>query len=151
MTKLRELAVEVTESADTVFQAALGVAQNNDNARILAVHNEGRRLIFREKPKMSNPRLQAIAVLEQGGGAQLRTRVGTDPRAQGALMDGKFNERALKKYLESVQNVLNGSATAPVTPVTNHYLAKKTEVPWDDPEQDPEIELDGNFLAMFGF
>lgn len=73
--------------------------------------------------------------------------VGTDPRTPKALMDGKANDKSLKKYLESVQGALNGSVPAPVTPVANHYLQKKTEVPWTDPNADPQIEFDGNFVA----
>jgi len=65
-------------------------------------------------------------------------------------LDGRANEKALKTYLEAVQGAVDGSAPAPATPVANHYLQKKNEVPWVDPGQDPEIELDENILALYG-
>lgn len=142
--------VAIPKSGDAVFQAALGVAQNAKNARILAVHNEGRKLVLREKPKMSNAKFHQIWVEGQGDTAQLHIVVGTDPRTPKALMDGRANEKSLKKYLENVRGALDGSVPAPVTPVANHYLAKKTEIPWLDAKQDPEIELDGNILALYG-
>lgn len=150
MRSAHQESIAISKPADAVFQAALGVAQNTKNACILAVHNEGRKLVVREKPKMSNAKFQQIWVEDKGDSAQLNVVVGTDPRTPKALMDGKFNEKSLKKYLENVQAALDGSAPAPVTPVSNHYLAKKTEVPWEDPEQDPQIELDGNILALYG-
>lgn len=137
-------------SADTVFEAALGVAQNTKNVQILAVHNEGRKLVVRQKGKMSNANFRQVWVEEQGVGSQLHVVVGTDPRTPKALLDGKINEKSLNKYLESVQGALDGSAPAPATPAANHYVQKKTEVRWDDPDQDPEIELDGNILALYG-
>lgn len=150
MRSIHQDSVTYSESADTVFQAALGVVQNTKNIQLLAVHNEGRKLVVREKGKFSNPKLHQLMVEEQGPGSVLYLIVGTDPRSPKALMDGKANERAAKKYLEKVQGALDGSAPAAANPVSNHYLQKKSEVPWHDHEQDPEIELDGNFLAMYG-
>lgn len=150
MRAIRQDSIAIPQPADTVFQAALGVVQNTKNAKILAVHNEGRKLVYREHAKMSNPKFHQIGVEDQEPSSQLNVVVGTDPRSQKALLDGKANDKALKKYLESVQGALNGSAPAPTTPVANHYLQKKTEVPWDDPDQDPQIELDGHLLALYG-
>jgi len=150
MRSARQDSVTFATPADAVFDAALGVAQNAKNVRILAVHNEGRKLVLREKAKMSNAKFQQIRVEEAGDKARLHIVVGTDPRTPKALLDGKANDKSLKKYLENVQGVLDGGVSAPVTPVSNHYLAKKTEVPWDDPEQEPQIELDGNVLAWYG-
>lgn len=150
MRSARQESIAVSGSAHAVFQAALGVVQNTKNTRILAVHNEGRKLVARSKAMLSNPKFYQVLVEEQGQTSQLHVVVGTDPRSPGALLDGMMNDRALKKYLASVQAALDGSAPAPATPVTNHYLQKKTEVPWTDASQDPEIELDGHFLAMYG-
>lgn len=138
------------QSADAVFQAALGVVQNAKNHHVLAVHNEGRKLVVREKPKMSNAKFLQVWVQQQGEGSQLSVVVGTDPRTPKALLDGRANDKLLKSYLADVQGALDGSVPAPVTPVANHYLQKKSEVPWEDPDQDPEIELDGNILALYG-
>ncbi len=150
MRAVRQQSLALSHPADAAFQAVLGVAQNDKSARILAVHTEGRRLLFRERSKMSNPKFHTIMVVENGDGAEVRTAVGTDPRSPKALLDGRANDKSLNKFLERVQGALDGSAPAPATPVANHYVAKKTEVPWEDPTQDPEIELDGNFLAMYG-
>lgn len=141
--------IAIPSSPDVVFAAALGVTQHNKNARILAVHTEGRKLFAREKAKLSNPKFHQIFVQGDGEQSELSVAVGTDPRTPKALLDGKANEKSLKKFVESVQAALDGSAPAPMTPMTNHYLQKKSEVPWEDPEKDPEIELDGNFLAMY--
>jgi len=151
MRAIRQETITVSQPADAVFQAALGVVQNNKIAKILAVHNEGRKIVLREQSKMSNRKFHHIWVEDQGGSAQLYVVVGTDPRTPKAIMDGKANAKSLKKFVESVQAVLNGSASAPVTPVANHYMQKKTEVPWSDPDKDPEIELDGNLVALYGF
>lgn len=150
MRAVRQESITIPQPADAVFQAALGVVQNNKSSHILAVHGEARKLIVREKAKMSNPKFQRIFVEDKGAESQLHLVVGTDPRSPKALLDGKANDKALKKFVEAVQGALNGSAPAPVTPVANHYVQKKTEVPWTDPAQEPEVELDGNFLAQYG-
>ncbi len=140
--------IAFSASPDAVFDAVLGVTQHNKSASILAVHTQGRKLVAREKGKLSNPKFHQIVVEGDDAQAQLVVVVGSDPRSQKALMDGKANEKSLKKLVESVQAALDGSEPAPSTPVTNHYMQKKTEVPWADPTQDPEIELDGNFVAV---
>lgn len=150
MRSAQQESVTIAASADAVFQAALGVAQQTKAVEVLAVHNEARKLVAREKGRMSNAKFYQVLVEEQGEGAQLHAVVGTDPRAPKALLDGKMNSRALGKYVESVRGAADGSAPAPATPVANHYLQKKTEVPWEDGSQDPQIELDGNILAMYG-
>src|SRR5699024_5383616 len=99
---------------------------------------------------MSNPKFFQVWVEEKDGSAELNVVAGADPRTPKAMLDSTMNKKALKKYMEQVQAVLNGSQSAPVTPVNNHYLAKKTEVPWENADEDPQIELDGNFLAMYG-
>lgn len=144
----RQETVTISASPDAVFDAALGVTQNNKSANILAVHVDGRKLVAREKAKLSNPKFHQIVVEGDGQQSQLSVVVGSDPRSQKALMDGKANDKSLKKFLENVQAALNGSEPAQSTPVANHFLQKKTEVPWTDPEQDPEIDLDGNFVAV---
>ncbi|MGJ9412304.1 hypothetical protein ACHAAC_06305 [Aeromicrobium sp. CF4.19] len=151
MRAARQESISISSSPGGVFDAALGVVQNNKNARILAVHTEGRKLVVREKAKMSNPKLQHIWVEGEGEQAQLNVAVGSDPRSTKALMDGKANEKSLARLVEAVQAALDGSAPAPSTPLANHYLQKKAEIPWVDASQDPEIELDGNFLAMYNF
>lgn len=150
MRSVKQDSVTFAQPADAVFQAALGVVQNTKNHHVLAVHNEGRKLVVREKPKMSNPKFLQLWVEEQGGGSQLHVVVGTDPRTPKALLDGRANDKVLKGYLGDVQGALDGSAPVQVTPVANHYLQKKTEVPWEDATQDPQIELDGNILAVYG-
>lgn len=150
MRSVKQDTVALPQAADAVFQAALGVVQNTKNHHVLAVHTQGRRLVVREKPKMSNPKFLQVWVEEQGATALLHLVVGTDPRTPKALLDGRANDKFLKGYVEDVQGALDGSAPAPASPVANHYLQKKTEVPWEDPAQDPEIELDGNFLALYG-
>lgn len=142
--------IAIPAPPDAVFQAALGVAQNSKNVTILAVHNEGRKLILREKAKMSNPKFQQIWVEGAGQQAQFNVVVGSDPRTPKAMMDGRANQKSLKKLVEALRGALDGSAPAPVTPVANHYLAKKTVVRWENPAADPQIELDGNLLALYG-
>lgn len=136
-------------TADAVFQAALGVAQGDKSARVLAVHNEGRRVIFRMRAKMSNPKFHQVWVEAQAGATTLHAVVGSDPRSPGALLDGWANGKALKKYLAAVQSAVDGTSPAPATPVPNHYLQKKAEVAWTDPHREPEIELDGGCLALY--
>lgn len=140
----------VAESPDALFGAALGVVQNTKGLVILAVHNTGHRLVAREKGKFSNPKFYEIRVLGDAEAAELHVVVGTDTRSPKAVLDGKFNAKALGRFLERVRGALDGSVPAPASPVADHFLQGKTEVPWSDPEQDPEIELDGHLLAMYG-
>lgn len=146
----RQESITIAKPADAVFQAALGVAQNTKGARILAVHNGGRKLVVREKAMMSNPKFVQMLVEGDDSAAQLHVVVGTDPRSQKALMDGKANEKSLKKFVTGVQGALDGSAPVTTASVTDHYLVKKDQVPWTDADQDPQIELDGNLLAWYG-
>ena len=142
--------VSFSEPPEAVFQAALGVLQNAKNATLLAAHNGGGRLIAREKPKMSNAKFVNIQVDGEAAGSQLHVVIGTDPRNPKALLDGKANAKSLKNFVENVRGALDGSKPAPASPVTDHFLQKKTEMPWSDPTQDPEIELDGNIRAAYG-
>lgn len=140
--------VSISSPADTVFDGALGVVQNTKNVRILAVHTEGRKLVAFEKSKMSNPKIFVIGVDEDGAQSTLHVVVGSDPRTRRALMDGKFNKTAAGKYVESVQAAVDGTAPAPSTPVTNHYVQKKNEVPWEDPNVEPDIDLGFSWLGL---
>lgn len=146
----RNEAVSVDAPADAAFEAALGVIQNTKAATLLAAHNTGRHLVFREKGKLSNPKFFLITVQDQGNGSVVNITAGTDDRSPKAMLDGKMNDKALKKFIERLHGALGGSDPAPATPVSNHYLQKKTEVPWEDPSLEPQIELDGNFLALYG-
>lgn len=150
MRDARDVAVEVPEDAEAVFNAALGVVQKAKNCKILAVHSDGRRLIVREKPWYSNPRFIVVGVDVNGSGSTFHVIVGADPRTPAALLDGRLNDRALTKFLVRVRAAVDGSDPAPASPVGNYYLQKNTEVPWADPNQPPEIELGGNVLAMYG-
>ncbi|QIK74770.1 hypothetical protein [Nocardioides piscis] len=139
-----------TQAPEAVFEAALGVLQNAGNMTLLAAHNGGRRLIARERPKMSNAKFLDIRVEGDAGAAQLHVTVGTDPRTPKAMLDGKANAKVLKNYVASVRGAVDESSPAPASPVADHCLQKKTEVPWADAGQDPEIELDGNIRAAYG-
>lgn len=149
MSSDRQETVSFPQPADAVFQALLGVVQNTKGTQILAAHNEGRILVFREKTMWSNPKIHVLAVKEQAGTSQLFASVETDPRGQKALMDGSMNQKSLNKLLEGVRAAVDGTAPVTATPVANHYLQKKNEIPWEDPEQPPDIELGGNFRAMY--
>jgi hypothetical protein len=89
-------------------------------------------------------------VEEQGPQSALLLAVGTDPRTRKALLDGKFNEKSATRFVEAVQGAVDGTAPAPATPVANHYLQKKTEVPWIDPNQEPDIDLGFSWLGLIG-
>lgn len=150
MRQAKEFTTVLAQDASIVFDAALGLAQTAKSRQVLAVHNEGRRLVFREKSKFSNPKIVLVEVNTSASGSELHVVVGSDPRTPAAVLDGVMNDKALKKLVEGLSLVLDGSSSAPVTPVANHYLQKKVEVPWLDASRDPEIELDGNLLAIYG-
>lgn len=150
MRAVKQEVVAIPQPADSVFLAALGVVQNSKNSQILAVHVQGRKLVVREKSMMSNPKLQQIWVVGDQSTAELRIAVGSDPRTKQALMDGRANGKSLEKMVQAVQAALTGQTPAPASPVANHYLVKKDEVAWQNPEEDPQIELAGNFKAMYG-
>ncbi|GAA5141681.1 hypothetical protein GCM10023340_03780 [Nocardioides marinquilinus] len=135
---------------DHVFQAALGVVQNDKASTVLAVHNGGRKLVVRQKAKMSNPKFVQVYVEPTAGPSHLHVQVGSDDRSSRALMDGRANQKALGRFIEDVQGALDGSRPAPVTPVPDHFMQKKSQVPWVDPNTDPDIELGGSFKAMYG-
>lgn len=146
----KQHSVRIDQPAGEVFRAALGVMQHTKSATVLAVHNDGRMLVVRDKPKMSNAKFFQVLVEEQGAAGTLSVLVGTDPRTPKAILDGKFNQKSLDKYVEAVQAALDGTRPAPATPVENHYLQGDTVVPWVDSTQEPEIEVGGNLRAAFG-
>ncbi len=150
MRSARHDSTTFSEPPEVVFRAALGVVQNAKNTTLLAAHNSGCRLIFREKSKMSNAKFVDVRVESEAGRTELRIVVGTDPRTPKALMDGMANEKSLRTYLERVRGALDGSSPAPASPVVDHFVQKRAEIPWPHPDQDPEIELDGNIRAIYG-
>lgn len=152
MRAVREGVIALPASSDAIFQAALGVAQQTKGSQILAVHNEGRVVVFRWKNMMSNVKIVVarVGTSENGERAGMHVAVGADPRTPAALMDGWSNNRGLEKYVKAVQGALDGSAPVTTTPMSNHYMQKKTEVPWVDPNEEPDIQLGGNIRAMYG-
>jgi hypothetical protein len=135
---------------DHVFQAALGVLQNDKAVTLLAAHNGGRKLVARQKAKFSNPKFVLVFVEPAASAANLFVYVGSDDRSPKALMDGRANDKALARFVDDVRGALDGSRPAPVTPVPDHFVQKKNQVPWVDPDTDPDIELGGTFKAMYG-
>lgn len=138
----------VSASAAEGFRAALGVVQNTKNLDLLAVHNEGRKLVAFEKSKMSNPKIYVLEVDDQGPKPTLQLAVGTDPRVRKAMLDGKFNEKSAGRFVDAVQGALEGTAPAPAAAVANHYVHKKEQIPWTDPEQEPDIDLGFSWLGL---
>lgn len=146
-----EINLPMSSPADAVFDSALGVVQNTKNLKILAVHTQGRRLVAFENAKMSNPKIFAIGVDDLEGKGRLHVVVGTDPRTRKALLDGKFNKTAASKYVEAVEAAVSGAAPAPSTPVVNHYMQKKNQVPWEDPTVEPDIDLGFSWLGLVAY
>lgn len=139
----------VKATPDDAFQAALGVVQNTKNFDILAVHVEGRQLVARKKPKTTNAKIFVINVTsEMQGQATINLVVDIDPRMRKAIIDGKVNKKSAGNYLEAVQGALNGSAPAPASPVKNHFMQKKEQVPWTDPSQDPDIQMGFSWVSF---
>lgn len=143
-----QIDLPIPSPADTVFDGALGVVQNTKNLQILAVHTQGRKLVALEKSKMSNPKIFVVGVDEQADNGQLHVVVGSDPRTRKALLDGKFNKTAAEKYVAAVQAAVSGDAPAPSTPVVNHYVQKKNQVPWEDSTVEPDIDLGFSWLGL---
>lgn len=148
MRAISQHSIPVSTSAADAFQAALGVVQNTKNLDVLAVHNEGRKLVAFERSKMSNPKIYVIAVDDQESKPTLHLAVGTDPRTRKALLDGKANQKSASRFVEATQGALSGATPAPATPVANHYVQKKAQVPWTDPNQEPDIDLGFSWLGL---
>ena len=134
--------------AATVFQAALGVVQNTKSMKILAVHNEGRRLVALGKSMMTNSRIYVIGVDPEGTETALNVAVFADPRMREAALDGTFNKKAASKYVAAVESALSGDAPAPASPVPNHFMQKKNQIPWEDPNTEPDIQLGLSWLGL---
>lgn len=115
---------------------------------ILAVHNEGRKLVVLEKSMMSNAKIFVINVEDQGSQSVLNVVAGADPRMRGALLDGMLNQKGAAKFVASVQEAASGATTAPSTPVPNHYMQKKQQIPWEDPNVEPDIQLGFSWLGL---
>ncbi len=148
MKSTRHKTMPTSGSAAQTFEAALGVVQNTKNLKILAVHNDARKLVAYESSKLTNQKICVISVDDQGPEPMIGIAVGTDPRTRSALLDGRLNEKSANRFLAAVQGALDGTAPAPATPVANHYLQKKTEVPWTDPNQEPDIDLGFSWLGL---
>ncbi|MGH3087613.1 MAG: hypothetical protein ACRDSJ_09890, partial [Rubrobacteraceae bacterium] len=126
-------AASVAASAPTVFGHALGVVQGRKAMSILAVHNEARKLVVFEKSMMSNAKIYVINVDDQGSQSVLHVVAGADPRMRGALLDGMLNQKGAAKFVGSVQEAATSEAALTPTPVPNHYMQKKQQIPWEDP------------------
>ncbi|MDN5745983.1 MAG: hypothetical protein L0H31_12780 [Nocardioidaceae bacterium] len=146
MRAIKNVSIPIT-AADQAFQAALGVVQNTKNLDVLAVHNQARKLVAFERSKMSNPKIHVLAV-DQSPQPALHLAVGTDPRTRKALLDGHANEKSATKFIQALHGALDGTAPAPATPVANHYVQKKNQVAWDDPDVEPDIELGFSWLGL---
>lgn len=141
-------AASFAASAPTVFGHALGVVQSRKAMSILAVHNEGRKLVIFEKSMMSNPKIYVTNVEDQGSQSVLHVVAGADPRMRGALLDGMLNQKGAAKFVGSVQEAASGEVTAIPTPVLNHYMQKKQQIAWDDPDVEPDIQLGFSWLGL---
>ncbi|UYM03557.1 hypothetical protein [Solicola gregarius] len=151
MKAIRQNSLTVEAPAPAAFQAALGVVQNIKNMDILAVHNEGQKLVAMEKAKMSNRKIYVIATESQGSNTVVHVAVGADPRQRQAVLDGKFNAKGASRFVDAVQGALSGEAPAPITPVPSHYLQKKEQVPWVDPNEEPDIQLGFSWLGLASY
>lgn len=143
-----EMAMPVPASVAQAFEAAIGVVQNTKSLTILAAHNEGRVLVAYESSKLSNAKIYVISVQEHDSQTVLGMSVGSDPRTSKAVLDGRFNKKSAIRFGQAVQGALDGTAPAPATPVPNHYMHKRAQVPWTDPDQEPDIDLGFSWLAL---
>ncbi|MFD4325806.1 hypothetical protein ACFWQC_14295 [Nocardioides sp. NPDC058538] len=137
--RARSADLDVTPEA--AFQAALGVAQHEKKYEIRAVHNEGQALIIRQKTKaLSWPKVIMLRVHQKGSGSSVNVLVQNIPGGPTALLDGVFNGKIAEKYLGGIQGTLDGTVTAPATPVASHYVRDDgSELPWGDPDELPEF------------
>jgi len=133
-----------TAPAQDTFARALAVAQATKAQSILAVHNEGRKLVVFEKSMMSNPKIYVINVEDHGTQSVLHVVAGADPRMRGALLDGMLNQKGADKFVASARSASAGG----VAPVPNHYLQKKQQVPWEDHNVEPDIQLGFSWLGL---
>lgn len=145
-----QMSLPASTPADPTFQTALGVVQRTKNMKTLAVHNEGHKLVVLEKSKLSNPKIYVVAVQDQGAQSTLHVVVGSDPRTRSAMLDATANKKAAGKYVDAVNSALASPVDPPSTPVPNHYMQKKTQVPWDDPNTEPDIDLGFSWLGLAG-
>lgn len=145
----RETSISIPNSADDVFQAALGVAQREKKLRILAAHNQARRLILREGSWWTNPKIIHVRVTEQDETTRLRIWVKNDPRVRSAVLDGKHNQQTLMRFRENVRYAADGREPAPATIEANHYLHMGLKVQWDDADEDPQIQLNRETRISF--
>lgn len=148
MPAVHQSSTPISGPAPNVFQAALGVVQHTKSMQILAVHNEGRRLVALGKSMMTNARIYVIGVDAQDTGSALNVAVFADPRMRAAALDGTFNKKAAGKYVVAVESAFNGDAPAPPSPVPDHYVQKKSQIPWDDPSTEPDIQLGFSWLGL---
>lgn len=145
MRSVKEQSLPLQTPAADAFQTALGVVQAATKVDVVAVHNEGRKLVAFEKSMMSNQKFIVITVDEDP--ATLHAAVGTDPRTRRAALDGKFNEKSLDKLLDALRSALDGTTPVTTTPMPNHVKQKKTQVEWVDPEQAPEVIPEFSMVA----
>lgn len=143
-----QVSLPASAPAQALFQSALGVVQNTKSMQILAAHNEGRALVVLGKSMMTNSRIYVIGVEGQGNQSVLHVSVVADPRMRAAALDGTFNKKAAGKYITAVESALTGETPAATTPVANHYVQKKNQIPWDDPNIEPDIQLGFSWLGL---
>lgn len=142
MSSDRGRSAEFPVSPDTVFLAAVGLAQNADDSVIRAIHNDGRALIVRRQTKrLSWSKLVMIRVFPQGSsGSAVNVAVQSIPEGAGGMLDGVRNGKIVQQYFDEIQGALDGTIHAPATMVESHYVRDDgSTVPWEDPDEFPEF------------
>lgn len=137
----RAVSADFEVAPDVLFQAALGLAQQEKKFEIRAVHVEGQALIIRQKMKaLTFPKVIMLRAYQSGSGSSLNVMVQNMPGGPTALLDGVFNGKIAQKYVRDIQSVLDGTIVALATEMSSHYVRDDgSELPWNDPDEFPEF------------
>ncbi|MET0928585.1 MAG: hypothetical protein ABWX74_03655 [Aeromicrobium sp.] len=120
MQRPKLITTSYTATVQQVFDAVLGVVQNG-KYELVALDNDGHVMAFTSGKTALSWGQQYIATIEAstGGTSQLQLMAGgVDGRPQ-ALLDGWKNQKAGDKVVVAVGSVLDGTTTAPATPVAS--------------------------------
>lgn len=119
-------------TAEETFAALLGVVQNG-KFEITALSNEHHKLMFTSgRTALSWGQEYVAEVVPAGNRATLNLECGGLDGRPKALLDGWKNGKAADKVLEAVQDVLTGTAIAPVQTRASFATVKDgTTTPWD--------------------
>jgi hypothetical protein len=132
MQRPKKISMTSSRSPQDVVRAALGVIEHGAY-QLFALSNEHGRILFvSDKTLMSFPREFIAEVTGTGGGTTLDLVCGMVDGKPMGLIDGRKNKKFAETFVGEVTAVLDGTTSAPATPVDSFWTGDDgSRTPWN--------------------